>query len=306
MEARKEVRIGTRGSALARRQAELMSQALQRRFPSLQITIEIVQTRGDRVQNRPISQIGDKGVFVREIEALLLDGRIDLAVHSLKDVPADVAVPGLTLAAFSGREDPRDVVISRRGEALLDLPPGARVGTSSPRRRALLAATRPDLVATDIRGNVDTRLRKLREGQYEAIVLAAAGLHRLGLDSEITEYLSPETWLPDGGQGIMAVQGRTGDPATELAAAIDSRGSRSMATAERAVARALDADCHSPVGALARLEGERLVLQALAAQDDLRGVQRAQAEGPIEEAERIGRDAGTELATALGRKARLY
>jgi hydroxymethylbilane synthase len=306
MEDQKEVRIGTRGSALARRQTELVSRTLRERFPTLQMVVETVSTRGDRVQDRPIAQLGDKGVFIREIEALLLDGRIDLAVHSLKDVPADVDVPGLALAAFSEREDPRDVVISRGDVALLEMPSGARVGTSSPRRRALLAAVRPDLVAADIRGNVDTRLRKLREGQYDAIILAAAGLRRLGLEAEVTEYLSPDIWLPDGGQGIMVLQGRVGDPATNLAAAIDCWRSRLMATAERAVSRALGAGCNSPVGALARIEGDVLVLDGVAAGEDLRTLQRVRAEGPVDEAERIGLRAGSRLAAALGREPRLY
>jgi hydroxymethylbilane synthase len=300
MERGKVVRLGTRGSALARRQTELVRSALERSDPGLQIAVEIIETRGDRVQDRPISQIGDKGVFIRAIEARLLDGSIDLAVHSLKDVPADVVLPELSLAAFSERGDPRDVVISRRGLALAELPPGARIGTSSPRRRALLADTRPDLLAVDIRGNVDTRLRKLREGQYDAIILAAAGLHRLGLQEEITEYLPVETWLPDAGQGIMTVQGRVDDLATEIAQAIDCAPSRAVATAERAVARALGADCHSPIGALAQVDGATLTLRALATRRDLRNLQRAEAHGPADQAEAIGFEVGARLSAQLG------
>ena len=301
MERGKAVRIGTRGSALARRQAEMMRAKLQQHFPALEILVEIVETQGDRVQDRPISLIGDKGVFIREIEVLLLDRAIDLAVHSLKDVPADVTVPGLTLAAFSEREDPRDVLISRSGAGLIDLPSGAYIGTSSPRRRALLAASRPDLKAADIRGNVDTRLRKLREGRFDAIILAAAGLHRLGLRSEITEYLSVETWLPDAGQGIMTLQGRADDPLTVVAGAVDCRTSRMAATAERAVARSLNADCHSPIGALARVDGNTLTLDAIAAGDEIGRLSRERASGPAVEAERIGREVGARLAASLGR-----
>jgi hydroxymethylbilane synthase len=301
MERRKVVRMGTRGSALARRQTDLMREAIERAHPDVEIRVEVIETVGDRVRDQPISKLGDKGVFVRAIEARLLNGSIDLAVHSLKDVPSDVTVPGLSLAAFSPREDPREVVISAEGQTLAELPPGATVGTSSPRRRALLAAVRPDLVPQDIRGNVDTRLRKVREGNYAAIILAAAGLHRLGLAGEITEYLPLEDWLPDAGQGIMTVQGREGDEATTLAQAADCRDSRLAALAERAVARALGADCHSPIGALARIDGETLALKAVAARDDLGGLQLDELAGPLGEAERIGLQVGQRLASLLGK-----
>lgn len=306
MERGKALRLGTRGSALARRQTDLIRSALERAHPELEILVEVIETRGDRVQDRPISQIGDKGVFIRAIEAQLLEGRIDLAVHSLKDVPADVVVPELTLAAFSEREDPRDVVITNSGQGLMELPAGARVGTSSPRRRALLAATRPDLIPADIRGNVDTRLRKLRTEEYDAIILASAGLLRLDLQAEITEYLPLETWLPDAGQGIMVVQGRTDDPATELAEVIDCPTSRVAAAAERAVARALEADCHSPIGALALVEDNLLTLRAVAASGDLSGLERAGGQGPVTAAEAIGWAVGERLAAQLREKPRLY
>jgi hydroxymethylbilane synthase len=211
-----------------------------------------------------------------------------------------VIAPDLTLAAFSAREDPRDVLISNGGRLLRELLPGARVGTSSPRRRALLAAVRPDLSATDIRGNVDTRLRKLRAGQYDAIILAAAGLHRLHLEKEITEYLPLEEWLPDAGQGVMAVQGRVDDPTTQLAGAVDCPESRAAALAERAVARALDAGCHSPIGALARIRGDVLTLDAVAAAEDLRHLRRERLAGLVTDAEAIGWEVGARLASSLG------
>jgi hydroxymethylbilane synthase len=301
MERGKVVRLGTRGSALARRQAELVRQALIAAVPDLCVTVSVIETPGDHNQDQPVSRIGDKGVFVRAIECALLDGSIDLAVHSLKDVPSDVEDPELSLAAFSTRADPRDVIISRDGRRLRELPPGATVGTGSPRRRAQLREARLDLEALNIRGNVDTRLRKLDEGQYDAIVLAAAGLHRLGLESRITEYLPVTSWLPDAGQGIMVVQGRAGDEAVEIAGAIDCPESRLAALAERAVARALHADCHSPIGALARVEGGQLRLDAVAASDDLGSLHRQAGAGPAEQAVSIGLAVGTRLAESLGR-----
>lgn len=295
------MRLGTRGSPLALRQTDLVRNALATAHSDLEIHVVVVETRGDLIRDKPVSEIGDKGIFVRAIEARLLDRTIDLAVHSLKDVPSDVESPGLAIAAFSPREDPRDVVIAATGQRLADLPPGARIGTGSARRRALLQDMRPDLIALDIRGNVGTRLRKLREGMYDAVILAAAGVLRLGLERQITEYLPLDGWPPDAGQGIIAVQGRAGDEATSLVEPIDCKESRQEAEAERAVARALNADCHSPVAALARVRGKHLVIDAAAARDDLRGLCRASAEGPADVARDIGYSLGTRLAAALGR-----
>src|SRR5947209_5412887 len=290
--------LGSRGSALALRQTEIVAASLRAHHPHLEIAMLTVETEGDRIQDRPISQFGDKGVFVRTVESALLEGRIDLAVHSLKDVPADVSVPGLALAAFSAREDPRDCLIAREGRSLQDLPAGARIGTSSLRRRVQLQALRPDLVLAPIRGNVDTRLRKLRDGEHDAIILAAAGLHRLGLHDVITEYLPVDRFTPDAGQGIIAVQARDRDTIGELAAAVDDSRSRVAAVAERAAVRALDADCRSPVGAYAEIEGERLVLHGMAADEDGERLRRAQVHGSVTEAEDLG--------SALGARLKLY
>lgn len=301
MGGKQKIRLGTRGSPLALRQTELVSQALGVAYPDVAFETCVIRTEGDRVTDRPLSQFGDKGVFVRAIERSLLDGEIDLAVHSLKDVPSDLSVPGLVLAAFSPRADPRDALVSREGRPLAELPPGSTVGTSSPRRRMQLLAARPDLVARDIRGNVDTRLRKVREGEYDAVILAAAGLERLGRQDEITEYLPLSEWLPDAGQGIMVVQGRIEGEAALLATAIDRQESRLAAAAERAVARALNAGCHSPIGALARIDGDALTVDAVAARDDLSGLTRARAEGRPAEAEAVGLAVGVRLAASLGR-----
>lgn len=294
------VRLGTRGSALALKQAEIVAAALLDAHPELQVETVVVRTEGDRVQDRPLTAVGDKGVFVRGIEARLLDSTIDLAVHSLKDVPSDVSVPGLELVAFSRREDPHDVLVSRNGERLADLPPGGRIGTGSVRRRVQLLALRPDLVVLDIRGNVDTRLRKLRDGQYDAIILAAAGLIRLDLGQVITEYLPYDRFTPDAGQGIVAVQGRVGDPISDLAGAIDIRNSRLAADAERSVVRALGAGCHSPVGALAQIEEDRLFLRAMAAPGTNGPVERETVEGRATEAAYLGERAGLALLARIG------
>jgi hydroxymethylbilane synthase len=287
--------LGSRGSALALRQTEIVAEALRARQPDIEIRVRTVETEGDRVQDRPISQLGDKGVFVRAVEAALLAGTIDLAVHSLKDVPADISVPGLHLAAFIAREDPRDCLISREGLELAALPPDSRIGTSSLRRRMQLQALRPDLMAVPIRGNVDTRLRKLRGGEYDAIILAAAGLHRLGLADVVTEYLPVDRFTPDAGQGIIAVQARDRDSAGAPAAAIDEPASRAAATAERAVVRALNADCRSPVGAYAQIEGERMLLRGMAADEDGGRLRQSSVEGPLAAAEALGAELGRRL-----------
>lgn len=295
------VRIGARGSALAVRQRDLILAILRARFPGYTFVPQTVQTAGDRVQDRPIYELGDKGVFVRAIEWALLGREIDLAVHSLKDVPADVETPGLTLAAYSAREDPRDAWVSRHGATLEALPAGALVGTSSLRRRVQLRAARPDLVPVDIRGNVDTRLRKLDEGQYDALILAAAGLHRLGLGRRIVQYLPLDRFIPDPGQGIMTVQTRLEDGAIEVARAADDAASRAAALAERAAVRALGAGCHSPVGVHATVDGGRMTLHAMAATEGGSTICQAEREGPVESAIQLGRMLGSELLRQLER-----
>jgi hydroxymethylbilane synthase len=202
----KAVVIGTRGSALALAQTEQVSRALRAVHPGLQVEVRRISTRGDRITDRPLAELGRNGVFVSDIESALRDGSIDLAVHSAKDLPSRLA-PDMRLAAFLAREDPRDVLVSRGGP-LAALPRGARVGTSSPRRAAQLRAVRPDLTLADVRGNVDTRLRRLAAGEYDALVLAGAGLVRLARAAEITEWLEPAVMIPAVGQGALAVEVR--------------------------------------------------------------------------------------------------
>jgi hydroxymethylbilane synthase len=243
--------------------------------------------------------MGDKGVFVRNIESALLAGEIDLAVHSLKDVPSDEEESGLKLAAFSTREDPRDVVVSRNRVKLFDLLPGAVVGTSSLRRRSQLRALRPDVHARDIRGNVDTRLAKLQEGPYDALILAAAGILRLSLDGVITEFLPVELFTPDAGQGILAIQTRREDDLNWVTDRIDDSGARLAAMAERACVRALGADCRSPVGAYATLQGGELSVQGMAARDDGSRLQRDTVRGAPSEARELGHLLGSRLLSAI-------
>ena len=207
------LRAATRGSALALVQTELAATALRALDPALVVENVEVRTEGDRDRSTPLSVLGGRGIFVRAVEEALLDGRADIAVHSLKDMPT-TQLPGLTLAAVLPRADLRDALVAREGRRLADLPPGARVGTSSRRRVALLRALRPDVEAVEIRGNVDTRLRKVAEGEYDAAVLAAAGLERLGRISEATELFEPERFLPAPGQGAIVVQCRADDTAT--------------------------------------------------------------------------------------------
>jgi len=214
----RELVIGTRGSALAIAQSEWVAAAIRRARPGLAIRIERIRTTGDRMADAPLAAAGGKGLFVKEIEEALLDGRIDLAVHSLKDVPAEVPA-GLALGAFPEREDPRDVVVTRGGGPLGRLPEGAMVGTGSLRRQAQLLEARPDLRIVPIRGNVDTRLRKLDAGEVDAVILAAAGMRRLGLDARITEFLPPDRMVPAIGQGALAIELREREAARAAAPA---------------------------------------------------------------------------------------
>jgi len=289
------IRVGTRGSPLALRQGELVVERLRALAPTCPVEIVPIKTSGDRLAQVALADFGGKGLFVKEIEEALLDGRVDLAVHSLKDLPATLR-PELCLAAFPPREDPRDVLVSPTGVGLADLPRGAVVGTSSLRRRVLLLARRPDLRIEPIRGNLDTRLRKLQDGPYAAVVLAAAGLHRLGLLSDRAHVLSPEEFVPAAGQGILAVQARASDgPLLELVSRLDHTETRWQAQAERSFLQHLGASCHTPVAAHARVQGNELSVVGLVASLDGRRVIRAEVGGALEAAEVLGQKLAAEL-----------
>jgi hydroxymethylbilane synthase len=289
--------IGSRGSQLALWQARW----IQGRLAAFgeDTRIEIIKTTGDKITDVPLAKVGTKGLFTKEIEEALLDGRIDLAVHSLKDLPT--AVPeGLVIAAVPEREDPRDALVGRK---LADLPPGAKVGTSSLRRVAQIRALRPDLVIESVRGNVDTRLRKLDEGMYDAIVLAAAGLKRLGWESRIAEVLPPEIMCPAVGQGALAVETR-GDRGSgqQVCARLDHETTRVAVTAERALLGALGGGCQVPIGAYATCGAETLRLRGLVASPDGESVIRREISGTPSDAERLGSELGRELLAAGGKQ----
>lgn len=270
----RELVVGTRGSALALAQTQIVCGALRALDPSIAIRVERITTTGDERSDVPLSQLG-RGIFVTEIEAALRAGHIDFAVHSAKDLPSILA-DDLRLGAFLPRADARDVVVSPYLR-LRKLPIGARVGTSSPRRACQLVALRPDLEACDVRGNVDTRLRKLAAGEYDALVLAAAGLIRLGREREITEWLEPVMMIPSVGQGALAVEVRAGDTETlQLIERLDHRDTRAAVFAERAFLAELGAGCRAAAGAYARVVGQRLELTAFIGSVDGRSVRSAQ------------------------------
>jgi len=255
------LRVGSRGSALALWQANFLRDWLQQ-HGGLSSELVIIKTSGDRFQKGDVGQIGIKGVFIKELEDALLEHRVDLAVHSMKDVPTGLPA-GLIISAIGRREEVRDCLVSRNGAGLAELPKGARVGTSSLRRAAQLSLFRPDLQICELRGNVDTRLRRLDEGQYNAIVLAKAGLDRLGWSNRITEVISTEISLPAVGQGAIGVETREDDrEAVAALAAFDHAETRVGVTAERALLAELEGGCQVPLGAWGRVENGELVLEA--------------------------------------------
>ncbi len=280
--------IATRGSALALWQAEHVRARLIAREPDLTVELLTLVTQGDRILDVPLSAVGGKALFVKEIEHALLDGRAQIAVHSMKDVPAELE-PGLVLAAVSTREDPRDALVSRAG-TLDELPIGAVVGTSSLRRQCQLLARRPDLAIRMLRGNVPTRVKKLDDGLYDAIVLAAAGLARLGLGDRITERLAIEISLPAVAQGVLGIETRAGDAATiaRVRAAMHDGDEERRVVAERAFLARMGGSCQTPLAAHATLDGDTLAIDALCGKIDGTLVLRARASGPRADAERLG------------------
>jgi len=286
---------------LALWQAEHVRKRLRAFHPDLSIEVRIIQTRGDLVRDRALSQVGGKGLFVKEIEQALLTGEIDLAVHSLKDMPTEQP-EGLALGAILERADPRDALVVRDGEDRLSgLPPGARIGTGSLRRKAQILAVRPDLQVLDLRGNVDTRLRKLREGKYDAVVLAVAGLVRLGHAEAITQFLPVETMIPAVGQGALCVEVRDGDAAIRsLLARLDHPATRQATEAERAFLRGLEGGCQVPIGAYAEVGDNLVHLRGLIAALDGSRLVRDDLRGPAAGAAGIGTDLAERLLRAGG------
>ncbi len=280
--------IGSRGSKLALWQAEWARRTLRADCPDADVTIEVIRTQGDRDQAESFAQIEGKGVFTKEVDEALLAGRTDLSIHSLKDLPTDLA-KGLTLAAASPRADVRDALISRQGETLAKLRPGSRVATSSLRRQALVRALRPDMELRPLRGNVDTRVKKLETEDLDAIILAAAGLERLGLDGMITERLSPESFVPAPGQAAMGVVCRQSDESTiDAVACLNDPSARVAVDAERAALNHLGGGCRIPFGAWARLIEGNLTVDGVVAHPDGSSPLRRRQTGDPNEATAVG------------------
>ena len=281
-----KLRIGSRGSKLALWQANHVADLLRAR--GHEITIEIIKTTGDKITDVALSKVGTKGMFTKDIEEALAERRVDLAVHSLKDVPTDLQ-PEFVLAAIMKREDPRDAFVSVQYSRLEELPPGARVGTSSLRRQCQLKAMRNDLEIVSLRGNVDTRLRKLDAGEYAAIILAAAGVRRLGLDDNVRYQIPPELMCPAVGQGALAIETRSGD--SEVLRALeflDHLPTRQAIECERALLGSLGGGCQVPIGAYAQNVGSELRLRAMVGRPDGSKILREVQTGPAAEAARLG------------------
>ncbi|MDD9819419.1 MAG: hydroxymethylbilane synthase [Nitrospira sp.] len=294
--------IGTRGSQLALWQAEWVRARLQAVAPSVSIRLQTIQTSGDKILDAPLASIGGKGLFVKEIEEALFRGTIDLAVHSMKDVPS-VLPEGLAIVCVVAREDARDVLVTRDHLVFHDLPAGATVGTSSLRRQAQLLARRPDLSIVMLRGNVNTRVRKLREGAYTAIVLAAAGLIRLGETHCVTEYLPLEVSLPAIGQGALGMESRADDAfVRELLVPLHDRPTAIAVSAERAFLKRLEGGCQVPIAGHAVVENQTVNLEGLVASLDGRCVIRDQIEGPVEEAHALGTSLANRVLNAGGKQ----
>lgn len=280
--------VGTRGSLLARRQTDIVLDILTKRHPDARFEVEVIRTTGDRRADEPLHQIREEGVFVKELESALLAGRIDLAVHSLKDMPVDTTA-GLVIAAVARREDPRDALVTRDGLKLRELPPGSRIATDSLRRACQLRALRPDLRIVSIRGNVDTRIRKVEAGEAEGVVMAAAALARMGWTGRAADIMDERSMLPAPGQGAIALETRADDAAArEMASAANDVDSERATTAERAFLRRLGGGCRVPIAALGRIENGELRLAGLVGDAAGERIVRGELAGPADEAEALG------------------
>ena len=294
----KPLRIATRRSQLALWQAEHVAALLRAAHPELPVELVPMSTQGDRVQDRALAEVGGKGLFVKELEVAMQEGRADIAVHSMKDVPSELP-PGFCITAVLPRANPHDAFLSLRHQRFDDLPQGARVGTSSPRRQAQLRHARPDLRLELLRGNVDTRLRRLAEGELDAILLACAGLERLGLGSRITQVLDLELSLPAVGQGVIGIECREDDAVSRAAlVALHHEPSFVRLRAERAFARTLGGSCHSPIAAHASLDRETLVVHGFVGAPDGREVYRDVVRGRPADTEALGRQLAARMQSA--------
>lgn len=292
------LRIATRRSKLAMWQAQHVQSLLRAAHPELPVELLPMSTQGDRVLDRALAEVGGKGLFVKELEVAMQEDRADIAVHSMKDVPSELP-PGLAIVAVLPRANPLDAFISRRFGRFEDLPHGARVGTSSPRRQAQLRHARPDLRLELLRGNVDTRLRRLDEGELDAILLACAGLERLGIEHHITQQLGIELSLPAVGQGVIGIESRADDERSRAAlAALHHADSFTRLVAERSFAATLGGSCHSPIAAHAVLDAGRLTLHGFIGAPDGSETYRDRAAGPVAEAASLGRELARRMQSA--------
>jgi hydroxymethylbilane synthase len=293
--AKKSIIIATRKSPMALWQAEFIKKELGLHYPHCDISLLPMSTVGDERTDVPLTEIGGKSLFVKSLQQALLDKRADIAVHSIKDMSVH-AVAGLDLAAVYKRDDPRDALISNNYSSFLELPENATIGTSSPRRQALLCAIRPNITPTNLRGNVGTRLKKLDDGHYDAIVLSAAGLHRLGLKSRITEYFNPEQFIPAIGQGTLGIECASQDSELiKMLQCLNHRETQLCIAAERAVNQRLGGDCHSPIGAYARIDGPQMHLKAIVSDAKGHVILTSEAAGPVENAQLIGISVANDL-----------
>ncbi len=292
------LRLGTRGSKLALWQAEHVKNALAAAVPDLQVEIHIIKTTGDKILDVALSKIGDKGLFTREIEKELLEEKIDIAVHSMKDLPSRLE-EGLGIGAVLPRENPQDVLISDIKGRLMDLPDGAVLGTSSLRRKAQIKYVRPDIQVADLRGNVETRIRKMREEGMDGIILAYAGVKRLGYESLISEHLDYDLLMPAAGQGAIAVEMRAVDPEVfEIIRLINDEQTRIEVEAERSFLAELEGGCQVPIAAAAGFRGDSLILKGLVASLDGQDILRAEMTGSMEQPAQLGQDLGRQLLEA--------
>jgi len=299
---KKKIRIGTRGSKLALWQANFIKSEIKSLFPDCDVELNIIKTTGDRITDQPLAMIGGKGLFVKEIETALLNNDIDLAVHSMKDMPGELP-EGLVIGAIPKRENPFDVLISRDKTLLTEYKKGAKIGTSSLRRASQIKHVRPDVTIESIRGNLDTRIKKLKSGEYDAIVLAAAGLIRLGQKNEITEYLDETIMLPAVGQGALCIETRENDgDIAFIMEKLDHLDTRICVTGERAFLKQIEGSCHIPVACFGKIKGNKVVLTAVVASVDGTKLIKEQIISPIDKVERQGQRLADQVLEKGGKK----
>ncbi|MBU0463461.1 MAG: hydroxymethylbilane synthase [Proteobacteria bacterium] len=299
---KKNICIGTRGSQLALWQANFIKSEIEHLFPDLIVELKIIKTTGDMITDRPLAMVGGKGLFVKEIETALLNNDIDLAVHSMKDMPGELPC-GLIIGAIPERENPFDVLISKDNSLLADYKKGAKIGTSSLRRASQIKHIRPDVEIESIRGNLDTRIKKLKAGDYDAIVLAAAGLRRLGQDSEITEYLDETIMIPAVGQGALCIETRKND--RDIAAImkkLDHHDTRICVTGERAFLKQIEGSCHIPVACFGKIQGGKVILTAVVASENGKKLIKEQIISSINKVEHSGKALADQVLEKGGRK----